>query len=120
MRQFVAQRRPKDIFHYEEVHALLRVKVMNCRDVGVVQLRQGESFFTEAPAGRFVGQGAGWQNLDCHFAIEMIIVGTINFAHTADADLLDDTVVTQDLTNQRILTGGGVRHGERCSFLPTS
>ncbi|HXY02163.1 MAG TPA: hypothetical protein VEI49_01240 [Terriglobales bacterium] len=42
------------------------------------------------------------QNLDGSVALEMLVVGTIDFAHAASADLLNNAVVAQCLADYRV------------------
>ena len=53
---FCTHRDSGDIFHHQEIHARLRVEVMNRRDVGMVQPGENQGLFVEALAGRLVRQ----------------------------------------------------------------
>jgi len=49
---FLAECNSGDVLHHQEVHALLRVEVVDGGDVGMVELRENQSFFVEMLAMR--------------------------------------------------------------------
>ena len=88
-----------DVLHHQEIHTLPRVEVVDGGDVGMVELREDQSFFVEMLAGGFVDQRTGRKDFDGNIAGEMLIAGAIDLSHTTGADLLDDAVVAQFETN---------------------
>jgi hypothetical protein len=61
------------MFHDEEIHPLLRVKVVDRGDVGMVQLGESERFLVKALSGALVGEQAGGQDFDGDFAVKVLI-----------------------------------------------
>src|SRR5579859_2138147 len=96
----------------------MRIEVVDRGDVGMVQLRQNQSFFMEMLACRFVGESAGRKDFDGDVAGEVLVAGAIYFSHAASADLLGDAVVAQLTADKEILVWRSA--GEKCSFLLTS
>ena len=45
----------------------------------------------------FVAHRALWENFECDIAVEVLIVGAINFPHPTLADLIDDAIVSECL-----------------------
>ena|SRR6266849_1249459 len=93
------QRLPFEILHHKEVHAILRVEIMNRGDIGMIQPREGLGLLVEALTGRFVSEGAGWQDLQGHVALEPLVAGAIDFTHAARANLLHDAVMAKHRAN---------------------
>jgi hypothetical protein len=96
----LAQRHPGHVLHHQKVDLLLRIKIVDGGDVGMVQLGQRQGFRAEIFAGGVVGERLGWQYLDGYVAVEVLIAGAIDFAHAASADPLDDVVVAQPETDE--------------------
>jgi hypothetical protein len=67
---------------------VLAVEVEDGSNVGMIQLGERQGFFAEAPARRLVGKRSYRQDPESHVAFEMLIVGAMEFAHAARADLL--------------------------------
>ncbi len=40
-----------DVLHHQEIHTLLRVKVVDGGDIGMIELRKNQSLFVETLAG---------------------------------------------------------------------
>jgi hypothetical protein len=59
----------------------------------VVEFGKGDSFFAELFAGRLVRQCARRQNFDGHFAVQVLVLGAVHFAHPTSADPFEDVVV---------------------------
>ena len=65
----------------------------------MVEAAERERFAAEALARRVVGQRAGGQDLQRDVAVEPLVVGAIDDAHAAFADLLEDAVVAEGLAD---------------------
>src|SRR5271157_1047914 len=116
LRQSVIQGHTGDVFHHQKVCPPLGVKVMDGRDVGMVQLGECQGFFVKPPAGGFVAEGSRREHLDGYVAVEVFIVGTENLTHTSGADLLNDAVMTQYVSDKRVSADYLFRHRRRRSF----
>ena len=75
------------------------VEIENSGDVGVIEFRECESFAAKTLARSFVGQKAGWKNLESDIAFEVLIKGAIDFAHTACPDFLKHEIMAQSLAD---------------------
>ena len=82
----------------------------------MIQLGKSNGLFVKALARNFVAERPRIQYLDGHFAIEVFVAGAINHTHSALANLLDQAVVTEWLTNERVLAQRLRCHGK--TFLP--
>ncbi len=104
--QLFPQRGPVDHLHRQKVHVLIGVEVVDRRDVGVVQVREGEGFAPEALAGVVALEHPGGQDLERHLALEPRVAGLVDDAHSAFPDLPEDAVMGNLLADQ-----AGHRHG---------
>jgi hypothetical protein len=104
----LGQRRPADLvvqsaaldqLHHQEVRAALVVEVVDGRDVGVVEPREGERLQAEALARGLVRQGARRQHLERHVAVQPFVVGAVDHAHAAGPDHLQDPEMSERLTD---------------------
>jgi hypothetical protein len=59
----------------------------------MIQFGKRQGLFAEIFASGFIGDGSGTEHLDGDFAIEVLVVGTIDRTHPAAADFLNDAVV---------------------------
>src|SRR5580692_963850 len=93
-----------DQLHYKVRDALFsRAAVEQARDVGVIQSGENLSLILEA-ADDEIGVLAGAHQLDRNLFAVLIVGanGTINFAHTASADLFHDFVGPETPTDHRV------------------
>jgi hypothetical protein len=88
-------RSPGHELHHEEIDAVIRVEVVNGRDVGMIEPRQRQRFLLESGAAFVVGEAAVRQQLECDVAIETLVARPVHDAHPAGADSLQDPVVAQ-------------------------
>src|SRR5579872_3519358 len=95
--QLFAEGFPGDVLHYQIVHSFLAIKVVDDGDTGMTQPGKDSCFFMESLARRFVVYGTWGKNLDSDIAVEVLVVGAIDFPHAALSDLLEDAVVSQRL-----------------------
>ena len=106
----------RDPAHHQEIHALLRVGLINCGEVGVSELGNSLCFFATALTEEFVDRKTEKENSSGCFAIEVFIVGPVNFSRATDISFLANAEVAPNLASNRILTDGVIRHGERRPF----
>jgi hypothetical protein len=79
--------------------------------VGVVEGAGGARFLLEAAQALLVSRDGRRQHLYGDVAVEVQIAGTVHFAHSTRADLLDDFVLIDFLANHRDFTR--VKHRRR-------
>ena len=70
-------------------------------DVGVVELRRGPGLALESPAGPGVAEHLRGQDLERHMPPQRDLLGLVDDAHPAPADLADDAVVAELLQGRR-------------------
>jgi hypothetical protein len=59
----------------------------------MIELGESEGLAAETPAGRFIGQHAGREDLDGDLSLEAFIVSEIDDAHASGTDLPADAIV---------------------------
>ena len=96
------QRRPVEELHDEERAAVLLADIVDGADVGVVQRRCGARLAAESGQGLGIFREVRRQELQRDEALQPRILGFVHDAHSAAAQLLDDAVVRERLTDQRI------------------
>jgi len=95
----VLERVAVEIFHGNEGAAIVLADFVNGADVGMIQRGRGSRFEAEAfERLRIVGDVFG-EELKGYEAAEFRILGLINYAHAAAAQLLDCAVVGDGLAN---------------------
>ena len=91
---------PIQEFHDEEGAAVLLADVINGADVGVIQRGSGPRLALEtAKRLRVVSNFIG-QKLQGHEPVQAGVLGFINHAHSAPAELLNDAVVGDGLADK--------------------
>ena len=96
------QRRPVEELHDEERAAVVLADIVDGADVGVVQRRCGARLAAESLQGLGIVGEVGRQELQRDEALQPRILGFVDDAHAAAAQLLDDAVVRERLTDQWI------------------
>jgi hypothetical protein len=76
---------------------------VNSGDVGMIELREDQSFFVEMLACGCIGERTGRKDFDGNITGEALVAGAKDLSHAASADLLDDAVVAQLVANEQIL-----------------
>jgi hypothetical protein len=66
---------------------------VNGADVRMVEFRRGARFPQQPGSGGSVVKAGRRQNLDGDVPVKLLIVGPVNYTHTARAKLLDDAEV---------------------------
>ena len=100
--------------HGEIALAVLLVEAVDGADVGVVQGRRRASLAPE-PFDGFGARGAsGREYLDGHLAAELEVLRPIDHTHPAGAELIEDAVVPEGLTDE------GTRHDLRALIVSGS
>ncbi len=92
-----------EILHGDEVNPPRLVDVVNDDDARVVQRRRRLGFKNEAPPAHRVGHHLGGEDLDGHETVQVQIARLVDDAHAALAELLDDPVVQERLTDHGAL-----------------
>src|SRR5271165_2212019 len=82
-----AQRRSGNVLHGYECDTVFLVDFVNRANVRMVQLRCGARFVKKSTTSGQVIPKTERQNLYGNFSVKAFVVGAINFAHTASADL---------------------------------
>ncbi len=101
----VLQRRALQILHGDERSPVLLADVIDRADVRVVQRRGGPGLALKAAQGRGITGSSSETNFSDHRAVKPRVYGLVDHAHAAAAELLDDAVVRERLTDQRIGAG---------------
>src|SRR3974390_2655010 len=81
-------------------------------DTGMIQFGEGMRLVDEAAMGVGVGDQSGMQEFDGDFAIEVGVVSAVDNTHSSATDSLENAIVAELETEQRILEGGRVGHGK--------
>jgi hypothetical protein len=112
----LAQVHPLDIFHDQEMDALMLAGVTGRHDVGMVELGSRLDFALEAFDGGGVLGDCGRQHLDGDFAGQFLVPGLEDHAHAARAQLVQDKIVVEYQPADLALT----QHARliACQFIP--
>ena len=86
-----------DELHHEVVMPVLPAHAEDRHDVGVVQPRRRPGLALEPPHLLGVEQRAGREHLQRHAPAQRFLLGLVDHAHAAAADLAEDAVVAQPL-----------------------
>src|SRR5208337_5543143 len=87
-------------FHHEEGAAVLLADVINGADVGVIQGGSGPRLPLETCERLRVVSDFVRQKLQGHEPVQADVLGLVNHAHSATAQLLDDAIVGDGLANK--------------------
>src|SRR5207244_3409356 len=90
-----AQRLAVDVFHRDEVRAIVLADLINMSNVRMVKRRCGLSFANEALHSVAIDGNLSGQNLQCNFTIQLSILRQIHFAHSTRANLCADFVAAE-------------------------
>ena len=102
----ILQRRALQILHDDERPTVLLADVVDGADVRVVQRRGRLRFAREPAQGLGIASTSSSEtNLSATGRLQPRIFGFVDDAHAAAAELLDDAVVRERLTNQWIAAG---------------
>jgi hypothetical protein len=95
------QRSALDAFHDDEIGPTLRVEFVDCGDIRMIELGEKKRFLAEVPARSFILEEAEREDFDGDVAVEAFVARAVDFAHTADADFVEDAVMAERLANHR-------------------
>ena len=98
----ILQRRALQILHGDERSSVLLADVVDRADVRMVERRCGPGFTLKAAQGLGIARQIAGDELERHGTMQPRIFGFVDHAHPAAAELLDDAVVRERLTDQRI------------------
>ncbi len=101
------QCRAFQILHDEESTTVLLAYVMNRTDVGVIQRRCGSRLASETIQGIRVASQFIRQKLESDRSLQPAVLGLVDHAHSAAAQLLDDAVMRDGLADQGLEDGLG-------------
>src|SRR5258708_37466004 len=96
----LAQRSAIDKLHGDEVHTVTLADFMDGSDVRMIERRRGCRFLFEAPYSILIRREVSRKNLQRDLAVQARVLGQINFAHAARADLRDDFVMRDGLVDE--------------------
>ena len=89
----LAQRFAFDVLHRDVRSALILTDFVNGEDVWMAQRRSGARFLKEATAAILLRNVLRREQLQRHHALELIVVGFVNGAHTTGANGFHDSVM---------------------------
>src|SRR6266852_9300390 len=93
------QRRSVEILHDDERLAVLLTNVVDSADIRMVERRRSSRLAAESlqrlPVLRYILR----QKLQCNEAVKPSVLGLVNDSHASAAELLDDAVMRDDLSN---------------------
>jgi hypothetical protein len=93
------QRHPVEVLHNDEGLAVVFANLVNGADVRVIQSR-GRPGFTLETFERLRTRGDVLrQKLECYEAAELEVLGLVNHAHAAPAELIDNAVMRNGLAD---------------------
>jgi hypothetical protein len=78
----------------------------------MIQFGQRMRLVDEAAMGAGVGNHSRMQEFDGDFAIEVGVVSAVDNTHSAATDSLENAIVAELETEQRIMEGSRVGHGK--------
>jgi len=90
--------------HYDEVHAIEDIDVVNGDDVGMIQRRRRLGLLHETPLALWVGNPFRRKNLDIDEPVEVSIAGFPDDTHTAFAELRFNALMAEGLTDHWRIT----------------
>ena len=93
------------ILHGDERASVLLADVVDRADVWMVERRCGPGFALKAAQGLGITRQIFGDELERNGTVKPRIFGFVHHAHPAAAELLDDAVVRERLTDQRIAAG---------------
>jgi hypothetical protein len=95
------QRAALDVFHRNEIRALVRCNVVDVHDVRMVQRRSGLCLLHEPRLPLQIDDLVRRQHFERHEAIQMRVARLVHHTHAALAQLFDDLVVQEFLADHR-------------------
>ena len=101
----ILQRRALQILHDDERPPVLLADVVDRADVRVVQRRRRLRFAREPAQRLWIPRELFGDELERHRTAQPRVFGLVHDAHAAATQLLDDAVVRERLTDQRIAAG---------------
>ena len=104
---FLGQRFSREIFHYQEVGAVLGDEFVNGGDAGMIQFGEDQRFGAKTFARVVIAQRPRREKFQRHVAIEMLVMRAVHHAHATRPDHLQDAIVR----NRAADDGRGIGHG---------
>src|SRR5215471_16687899 len=81
-------------FRHEEIDAILAIKIVHGSYVGMVKPGKRQCLFPKPVTRTLVSECAKWQELDCYITFQALVMCAKDQAHSARADLLQNSVVS--------------------------
>ncbi len=106
-----------DVFHHQEMDAPILVGVQRGDDVGVLELSSRLDFPLEPCHGGAIAGERGGEDLQGHHASQPPVSSLEDHAHAADAQLVEDQVVTDEQSAALALIQGGGLVGRQLAGL---
>src|SRR5258708_2794833 len=94
----LSQRFPVDILGGDKVERISLVELKDRHDIWLVEGRSHSGFLLEALHASLVRGDVSRQDLQRNGAIELCVLGQINFTHSTGAQLLNNQVMTDFLS----------------------
>ena len=95
------ERAPGHELHHQKVVVFLRIEIKDGRDAGVRDPGQGQRFATKPLQARLVADRSTQEHLDRDRSVQPRVVGLPDFAHSARAETLDQTVPAERFARSR-------------------
>src|SRR5712692_197723 len=95
--QRVAERRPANVLHDEEVAVVLPLEVVNRGDIGMIKLAQEFGLSAESIPGVLVLKCTRWKNLNSYFAAQAQVLALVHLTHAAGADFPSKAITAKSL-----------------------
>ena len=93
------QRQPLEEFHHEERASVLLADIVDGADVGVIQRRCGTRLAAEPSKSLGILGEVRGQGLQRSEALQPRVLSFVDHAHSAAAQLLDDAIVRERVTD---------------------
>lgn len=86
-----------DVLHNEKVEPIVRPKIVDRLDRGVIEFCQRRGLFAKMAASGLVGERAGGQYFYAHVALKLLIPRQIHHTHAARGEFFEDAwILSQD------------------------
>ena len=101
----VLQRRALEVLHGDERSSVLLADVVDGADMWMAERRSGSGFTLKAAQRFGIARQISGDELERHGTVKPRILGLVDHAHPAAAELADDAVVRERLTDQGVALG---------------
>src|SRR4030095_12165192 len=105
-----------DQLHHNVEFAIGFTYFVDCANVWMGESGRSASLVKQILAGGRVKLTVFLNNFQGHVAVQHLVTTFVDFSHSSFTDLLDDTVMTDDLTDHRVVLPHSVRHSGENRF----